>query len=140
VSYLVDTNVISELRKQDRSNPGVRAWFATVADDDLYLSVLVIGEIQQGIDRARSHDSGKAEALEKWLSQVRHAFGSRIRPVTISVADEWGRRNGIRPLPAVDSMLAATATVNGLTLVTRNVDDIVDTGVSYLNPFEGRLD
>ncbi len=137
MSYLVDTNVISELRKHDRSDPGVRVWFAEIADDDLYLSVLVVGEIQQGIERARSRDSGKAEALEKWLSQVRHAFGSRILPVTVSVAQEWGRMNGIRPLPAIDSLLAATANVNGLTLVTRNVSDIANTGVSYLNPFRG---
>lgn len=137
MSFLVDTDVISELGKQDRSDPKVRAWFATVADDDLYLSVLVVGEIQQGIERARSRDSDKAEALEKWLSQVKNSFGPRILPVTVSVAEEWGRLNGIRPLPTVDSLLAATANVNGLTLVTRNVADIAHTGVSYLNPFQG---
>ncbi len=137
MNFLVDTNVISELRKQDRSDPGVRAWFATVADDDLYLSVLVVGEIQQGIERARSRDPEKAKALQKWLSQVRKSFGSRILPVTVSVAEEWGRLNCVRPLPTVDSLLAATASVNGLTLVTRNVADIEGTGVHYLNPFGG---
>jgi len=137
VSFLIDTNVISELRKQDRSDPDVRAWFATVADDDLYLSVLVVGEIQQGIERAKSRDAAKAKALQKWLSQVRKSFGSRILPITVSVAEEWGRLNCIRPLPTVDSLLAATASVNGLTLVTRNVADIADTGVRYLNPFQG---
>ena len=137
MSFLVDTNVISELHKQDRSDPGVRAWFATVDDADLYLSVLVIGEIQQGIERVRSRDPEKAQALQKWLAQVRKSFGSRILPVTASIAQEWGRLNSVRPLPTVDSLLAATASVNGLTLVTRNVADIEDAGVRYLNPFQG---
>lgn len=137
MSFLLDTNVISELRKRDRSDPGVRSWFATVADDELYLSVLVIGEIQQGIELVKSRDAAKAEALQRWLSQVKKSFGPRMLPVTVSVAEEWGRLNSIRPLPTIDSLLAATASVNGLTLVTRNVADIEGTGVHCLNPFEG---
>lgn len=137
MSFLLDTNVISELRKRDRSDPAVRSWFATVADDELYLSVLVIGEIQQGIELVKSRDATKAEALQRWLSQVKKSFGPRVLPVTVSVAEEWGRLNSIRAMPTIDSLLAATASVNGLTLVTRNVADIEGTGVHYLNPFEG---
>ena len=136
MSFLIDTNVISELRKQDRSDAKVRAWYSTVTDDDLYLSVLVVGEIRQGIERVRSRDSEQAEALEKWLYQVRKLFGPRLLPITESVAEEWGRLNRIRPLPTVDSLLAATAKVNGLTLVSRNSADFADTGISYLDPFQ----
>lgn len=136
MSFLIDTNIISELRKQDRANAKVRAWYATVADNDLYLSVLVVGEIRQGIEKVRSRDTEQAEALEKWLYQVRKLFGPRLLPITETVAEEWGRLNRIRPLPTVDSLLAATAKVNGLTLVSRNVADIADTGVSYLDPFK----
>jgi predicted nucleic acid-binding protein len=136
VSYLIDTNVISELRKKDRTDPNVAAWYATVNDEDLYLSVLVLGEIRQGIERARTSDSEKAATLDRWLAQVRSAFGRRVLPITVSVAEEWGRLNRNRPLPTVDSLLAATARVHGLTLVTRNLADIIDTGVEYLDPFQ----
>lgn len=135
MSFLVDTNVISELRKRDRANVNVRAWFASVTDDDLFLSVLVIGEIRQGIERLKERDSGQAEALEAWLGRVKKLFGPRLLPITESVAEEWGRLNRIRPLPTVDSLLAATAKVNGLTLVSRNVADFSGTGVSLLDPF-----
>ncbi|MFQ5548792.1 MAG: type II toxin-antitoxin system VapC family toxin [Woeseia sp.] len=135
MSFLIDTNVISEIRKQDRMDPHVAAWFSTIADEDLYLSVLVIGEIRQGIERTRPRDPQKAVALDRWLTQVRQSFGRRILPITVSIAEEWGRLNRVRPLPAIDSLLAATAHVNGLTLVTRNVADIADTGVTCLDPF-----
>ena len=135
MSFLVDTNIISELRKRERADEKVRTWFASVTDDDLFLSVLVIGEIRQGIECIRERDSRQAEALEAWLSRVRKLFGPRLLPITESVAEEWGRLNRIRPLPTVDSLLAATAKVNGLTLVSRNATDFSGTGVSILDPF-----
>jgi predicted nucleic acid-binding protein len=135
VSYLVDTNIISELRKRERADANVRTWFASVTDDDLFLSVLVIGEIRQGIERVRERDSRQVEALEAWLGRVRKLFGPRLLPITESVAQEWGRLNRTRPLPTVDSLLAATAKVNGLTLVSRNAADYSGTGVSFLDPF-----
>ena len=135
MSFLVDTNIISELRKRDRANKNVRTWFASVNDDDLYLSVLVIGEIRQGIERVRARDSRQAEALEAWLGRVRKRFGPRLLPITESVAEEWGSLNRIRPMPTVDSLLAATAKVNGLTLVSRNLTDFSGTGISFLDPF-----
>jgi hypothetical protein len=136
VSYLLDTNIISEIRKADRADPKVSAWYAPIADDQLYLSVLVLGEIRQGIERARPHDPRKAAALERWLTEVQDAFGPRVLGVTMSVADEWGKMNGVRSLPTVDSLLAATAKVHGLTLVTRNVADISGLGADCINPFE----
>ncbi len=136
MTYLIDTNVISELRKQDRANSNVAAWYETVSGEDLYLSVLVLGEIRQGIERARPRDPDKATALDRWLTLVAESFDQRILPITISIAEEWGRLNCVRPLPVIDSLLAATASVHGLTLVTRNLSDIVDTGVACLDPFQ----
>lgn len=136
MSFLLDTNIVSEVRKADRADPRVSAWYASVADEELYLSVLVLGEIRQGIERARSRDPDKAAALERWLDQVQEAFGARILAVTMPVAEEWGRMNSVRPMPTVDSLLAATAKVHGLTLVTRNVADIGESGADCLNPFE----
>ncbi len=136
MSYLLDTNVISELRKGQRCNADVAAWFASVSDPTLYLSVLVIGEIRRGIERIRLRDVRAATALETWLTQVVTQHRDRIFPVTQEMAEEWGRMNAIRSLPTIDSLLAATAKVHRLTLVTRNVTDIVGTGVAYINPFD----
>jgi hypothetical protein len=135
VSYLIDTNIISELRKGGRANGRVLRWYESIADSDIYLSVLVLGEIRRGIERARGRDAAQAAVLERWLREIRDAFGERVLPVSQTVADEWGRMNAARPLPAVDSLLAATAKVHGLTLVTRNVADVAGTGAKCLNPF-----
>jgi toxin FitB len=136
VSYLLDTNVLSELRKGLRCNTHVAAWFATVPDDAIYLSVLVIGEVRRGIERLRSRDPRAAVTLEGWLTQVITGHRNRILAVDHAVVEEWGRMTAVRPLSTVDSLLAATAKVHRLTLVTRNVPDIAATGVAYLNPFE----
>jgi predicted nucleic acid-binding protein len=136
VSYLLDTNVLSELRKGPRCNTHVAVWFAPVPDDEMYLSVLVIGEIRRGIERLRSRDPQAAASLAGWLTQVITGHRDRILAVDHVVAEEWGRMTAVRPLSTVDSLLAATAKVHGLTLVTRNVTDIAATGVAYLNPFE----
>jgi hypothetical protein len=136
VSYLIDTNVISELRKGGRADARVLRWYESVADSDLYLSVLVLGEIRRGLERTRSRDTTQAAVLERWLREVRDAFGARVLPVSQAIAEEWGRMNALRPLPTVDSLLAATAKVHGLTLVTRNVADVADTGTECLNPFD----
>jgi predicted nucleic acid-binding protein len=136
MSYLLDTNVLSELRKGPRCHPHVAAWYAPIPTEAIYLSVLVIGEIRRGIERIRSRDPQAAMTLEKWLRQVITRHQSRILAVDYRVAEEWGRMTASRSLSTVDSLLAATARVHGLTLVTRNVTDIVGTGVAYLNPFE----
>jgi len=136
LSYLIDTNVISELRKGQRCDPNVAQWFTTVADVEIYLSVLVIGELRRGVERIRRRDPTTAASLEIWLKRIVKSFDGRILAVTYEVAEEWGRMNALTPLSTIDSLMAATARVHGFTLVTRNVKDIVNAGVSYLNPFE----
>lgn len=136
MNYLIDTNIISEIRKGPRCNDRVASWYAAVKDTELYLSVLVIGEVRKGIESARRRDSDKAQTLEKWLEQVKSAFGDRILPIDDSVGDEWGRMSTIRSIPVVDALLAATAKIHGMTLVTRNAKDVADLGAMVLNPFE----
>jgi predicted nucleic acid-binding protein len=135
VSYLIDTNVISELRKGDRCDPAVAAWWAKVDENELWTSALVLGEIRRGIELARRHDPQKAKGLEAWLEEVIYGFGDRILDLDAQVADEWGRMNAIRPLPVIDALIAATARANSLTFVTRNVSDVQGVGVDLLNPF-----
>jgi len=137
VSYLLDTNIISELRKGDQCDPNVAAWYALVDENDLVLSALVLGEIRKGIERVRFRDAAKAWVLEAWLEQVEAAFEGRILGIDTAVADRWGRMSAIRSVPVVDSLLAATALVHGLTLVTRNDQDVAGLGVTVLNPFHG---
>jgi toxin FitB len=134
-AYLLDTNVASETRKGQRANPGVLAWLASVEDLDLFLSVLVVGEIRKGVEQARPKDPIKARALESWLAGLEQNYGDRVLPVTAAIGDQWGRLSAIRPISTVDGLLAATALVHGLILVTRNVTDVVNTGVKVLNPF-----
>jgi hypothetical protein len=135
VSYLIDTNIISELRKGDRCDQNVSAWYASVADDELFLSTLVLGEIRKGAELARPKDPTKAAVLERWLRQVEAAFGGRVLGIDNAVSDRWGRMSAVRPIPVIDGLLAATAVTNGLTLVTRNDRDIAGLGAMVLNPF-----
>jgi predicted nucleic acid-binding protein len=137
VSYLIDTNIISEVRKRERCDRQVAAWYAGVADEDLFLSTLVLGEIRRGVELARHRDAGKAATLERWLRQVEVAFDGRTLGIDNAVSDQWGRMSAIRSVPVIDGLLAATALVNGLTLVTRNDRDVADLGAAVLNPFKG---
>lgn len=136
MSCLVDTNIISEVRKGDRCDPNVARWWESLNDEDLYLSVLVLGEIRKGIELVRPKDPRQAAAIERWLDAVTTAFEGRILPVDQAVADEWGHINAPSPIAILDGLIAATAKVNGLTLATRNVSDVERTGVSFVNPFE----
>jgi len=135
LSYLVDTNVISELRKGRRCNPGVAAWFAGVSSEDIYLSVLTLGEIRKGIESIRRRDKPAAEALESWFQELEASLADKLLLVDQATAERWGRFNVPDPLPMLDSLLAATASVHGMTLVTRNLKDVERTGVECLNPF-----
>lgn len=134
MSYLLDTNVVSELRRR-RPDSGVLTWFGSARAEDLRLSVLVIGEIRQGVELLAHRDADQAAAYEKWLVNLHDVYGDRIVPVTADVADVWGRLNVPDRLPVVDGLLAATAMVHGWTLVTRNTADVARTGVRLLNPF-----
>jgi toxin FitB len=135
LSYLLDTNVISELRKGERADQGVRAWFSELADEEIFLSVLTIGEIRRGIESIRRRDPDAATALDSWLARVVEAHRDRIIGIDRAIAEEWGRLNVPDPLPVVDGLLAATAKVTGLTLATRNVSDVAGAGVEVFNPF-----
>jgi predicted nucleic acid-binding protein len=138
MSYLLDTNVLSELRKP-RADRHVRAWFDKVPASALYLSVLVIGEIRAGIERQRRRDTpGQAGVFERWLETLLRDYGDRLAPIDADVAEEWGRLNVPNPLPVVDGLLAATARVRGWTLVTRNARDLARSGVRLLDPFQPR--
>jgi predicted nucleic acid-binding protein len=133
--FLLDTNVISELRKGQRADANVTSWFAQIADEEIFLSVLTIGEIRRGVESVRRRDPDSAASLDRWLARLSEAHGERILPVDRAIAEEWGRMNVPDRLPVIDGLLAATARVLGLTLVTRNVADVEATGVELLDPF-----
>jgi toxin FitB len=133
--YLLDTNVISELRKQARADSKVLAWFHSVDEDQLFLSVLVLGEIRKGVEMARQRDPFQANFLEAWLSTLETAYQERLLPVTPAISDRWGRLSAIRPISTIDGLIAATALERSLTLVTRNTGDVRHTGAALLNPF-----
>jgi toxin FitB len=133
--FLLDTNIISGARRK-RPDTNVEAWLRTVPEAELYVSVLVVGEIRQGIERLRRRDPSQAAVFETWLSALLRGYADRIVPVTADVAEEWGRLNVPDPLPMIDGLMAATAKLRGWTFVTRNVADLTGCGVRLLNPFE----
>lgn len=135
MSFLVDTNVVSELRKGARANPRVAAWFAGLAEEEVYLSVLTVGEIRNGIERIRRRDRRAATALDRWLRTLVRDYEDRLLPVDRAVAEQWGRLNVPDPVPVVDGLLAATAAVHSLVLATRNVKDLERTQVALFDPF-----
>ena len=136
MSMLFDTNVISELRKGPRANPRLLAWFREVPDEEIHLSVLVLGELRRGVEAIRTRDTRQAAALERWLERLAADHAERILPVDAAVAHEWGRLMARRAASVIDTLMAATALVHGLVLVTRNVKHVDWTGVAYVNPFE----
>jgi predicted nucleic acid-binding protein len=135
VSYLVDTNILSEIRKGKACDASVRRWWEAVAADEVYISVLVLGEIRRGIELRRRNDPVQANVLGAWLTRLETVYVDRILNVDTAVADLWGRLQVPNPLPVVDGLLAATALVHDLTLVTRNVGDVSTTGVRVVDPF-----
>ena len=136
--FLLDTNIVSEVRKGRRSDPNVSNWYAGVGESQLFISSLTIGEIRKGIELARRRrDVDQAEALETWLQAVIQRFSGRILTVDTEEADTWGQISAIRPVPVVDGLLAATAMAHDMTLVTRNVSDVKGLGVRVLDPFSG---
>ena len=135
--YLLDTNIFSALRKLTTHTAPVHEWAKTIQPDDIFLSVLVIGEIHKGIAAVRRNDPRAAVSLSTWLGRTVDEHRDRILRVDQRAAELWGPLNVPDPLPVIDSLLAATALVHDLTLVTRNVRDVARTGVKVLNPFEG---
>ena len=135
MTYLLDTNILSETRKRQAAT-GVTDWIAATPPELLHVSVLTLGEIEHGIVRIRGRgDREQAVGLERWLREVELGFADRILPITLPVASAWGRQQHSQPLPVIDGLIAATAKVNGLTVVTRNAKDFERSGVQVVNPF-----
>ena len=133
--FLFDTNILRELRKQSHGDAGVRHWIAGTSAEELFVSVLALGEIRQGVERIRMRDLKQARALEKWLQSIATEFADRILPVDERVADQWGRLGLRQPVPILDAFLAATALVHDLIVISRDEDGFRHTGVRIINPF-----
>lgn len=136
MSYLIDTNVLSELRRK-QPDPKVVAWMQTRHPQSLFLSVLTLGEIRKGLEKV--DDAARRQSLLDWLEvDLPNYFVGRLLAVDVATADRWGRlmAQAARPLPAIDALLAATALRHDLTLVTRNTRDFLGLGVNLINPWE----
>lgn len=133
--YLIDTDVLSELRKR-KSDANVARWFDTVASTDLFLSTVTIFEIEFGIEQRQRDNPAFANDLAAWLGAVLRLYGERVLPLTINVARRWGRISAQVGNKNLDLAIAATALEHGLTVVTRNVAHYAPTGVEVANPFE----
>jgi predicted nucleic acid-binding protein len=135
---LVDTDVISEARKGDQGNAGVRAFFSQASEEgtELYLSAVTIGELRQGVERIRHRgDKSQAQRLERWLLRVTSACADRILPLDEETAHVWGRLRVPNPENPLDKQIAATALIHDLVVVSRNVGHYTPTGVRVRNPF-----
>ena len=133
--FLLDTNIVSELRKRERCAQKVNAWAQSIEQNQNFLSVLVIGELRRGAILKRRTDRTAADLLEQWIARLTHLYSDRILPITLEIAQEWGRLSALRPISPEDGLLAATANVHRLTFVTRNTRNVQGLGVAILNPW-----
>jgi hypothetical protein len=130
--YLLDTNVVSEARRGTRRAVD---WLRSVRPDTLHLSVVTLGEIARGISLKERTDARTAAVLRTWLQTLRHDHAARLLPITDAIALEWGRIGSLRPRGDADGLIAATALVHGLVLVTRNVSDFADLDLPLIDPW-----
>ncbi len=137
--YLIDTNVLSEIRKKQKANKGVRQFFELITkeEENVYVSVVTIGELRRGIELIKHRgDTRQANQLEKWLGVILNDYQDNILSLDEDIAQLWGTLRAPHPETALDKQIAATALIHGLTVVTRNSKDFTKTGVKALNPFE----
>ena len=135
MKFLLDTSVISEIRKRDRAHPNVGRWVARTPVEEISTSVLVLAEIRRGIELKRRTHPDQAKALDRWFAQMRKMLGDRVLPLDEPIMEAWAMLGISISLPLVDGLLAATAKVRGLMLVTRNIEDIAESGVAVFDPF-----
>lgn len=135
MSYLVDTNVVSELRKRERAAPSVIKWFKAREPRELFMSVLTVGELRHGVERLRVRDPEGAAALDAWVDGVLDRYRDRLLAVDAAVAEHWSRLGVRDPLPDVDGLIAATALVHDFVVVTRNTRHVAPTGARCFDPF-----
>lgn len=134
MKFLLDTNVVSELRRK-APDKAVLAWLSRADPAALHLSVLTLGEIAKGAESLARRDAAAGRALGRWLDGLRRHYGERLVAVDAEIAEAWGRLAAARPLPVIDGLLAATALARGMTLVTRNAGDVEGTGVEVVDPW-----
>lgn len=132
--YLLDTNVISETRKA-RADSSVIAFLASSEPDALFLSVLTVAELWKGVASKRRTDTLTADRLSVWVETIETTFAGRILPINMAIARVWSELSAHRSLPVIDTLIAATASVHKLTLVTRNTADLQATGVPLIDPW-----
>lgn len=135
MSYLLDTNILSELRKGPQADAKVRAWDASTDADERFTSVIVLAELMKGARLRGRRDVGGGAALERWIERVVTEFRERILPVDLPVASVWADLIAQRSRPPIDMLIAATAIAHGCVLVTRNVSDFEESGARLLNPW-----
>ena len=133
--FLLDTNVVSELRKRERADANVLRWLDEHAESELWLSVLVVGELRRGVELIARRDKKTASKLRDWLDATVKDYADRILPIDVEICERWALLSVPDPVPVVDGLLAATAIEHDLTLVTRNIADVARTGVPVVNPF-----
>jgi predicted nucleic acid-binding protein len=134
LEYLLDTNLVSETRKK-RADAGVIAFLQETEASSLYISVLTLGELRKGVAKKKREDEFEAQRLAEWVEGLEYSFADRILGVDAATARLWGDWSSERPRPVVDTLLAATAVLHEMTLVTRNIRDVRGIPVKQLNPW-----
>ena len=136
MSFLLDTNLLSEIRKGAKCDRRAWSWYENLPLEELYISVMTTGEIRKGAELCRRKDAPRARVYEIWLRELEIEFSERILPINAEIADLWGRLSARGGVPIIDGLIAATAGHHGLTVASRNTADFQRCGVDYINPFE----